>query len=252
MIVIVLLVVLILILCTFLTLSLRGKFGGNRKNQQVIFDEMYAWEEVESLEVLSSTGDVDFKESLDDKVRVVVYGENANDLSVDLVAGRLKVDNSKYKHKMINFGFHFYVDDIVIYLPKGYAKNIDIKANYGDIEIFDLENASVNIEEECGDVVLESVKNAVVRNHYGDIEIGKIGNKVVIESDCGDVKIHALNLGENSSIENNFGDIKIDQTNEIYIEAKTDLGNVKVNQNNRHSEIVLKIENNCGDIKVEN
>lgn len=46
--------------------------------------------------------------------------------------------------------------------------------------------------------------------------------------------------------------MKIGETNDIYIDAKTDLGEVKVNRNNRYSEITLEIENDCGDIKVEN
>ena len=122
----------------------------------------------------------------------------------------------------------------------------------GDIEVIDLEKATVDIEEDCGDVVLGKVKNAFVKNHYGDIKIAEIGNQVLVESDCGDVKIGSVKLAEDSKITNSFGDIKIGQTNEIYIEAKTDLGDVKVNKNERHAEITLKIENDCGDIKVEN
>lgn len=41
-------------------------------------------------------------------------------------------------------------------------------------------------------------------------------------------------------------------TNDIYIDAKTDLGDVDVNHNNRMSGITLKIKNNCGDIEVDN
>ena len=48
-----------------------------------------------------------------------------------------------------------------------------------------------------------------------------------------------------------FGDINIGQTYVILIDDKTDLGDVKIYQNNRHAEITLKIKNDCGDIKVE-
>lgn len=253
---IVLLIIVIILLVAFLGLSLNGRFSfknwGTKKSNQVIFDNRYEFAEVESLEVLSTAGDIDFEESTDGKIRVVVYGEKEEDLKVELSANKLKVDYSKYKHKKISFGFNFYINDIIIYVPKDYANEISVKANYGDINAIDLENATINIEEDCGDITLGKVKNAFVKNSYGDVKIEAISNKVEIEEDCGDVKINSLSIAEDSSIVNNFGDIKIGQTNEIFIDAKTDLGDVKVNQNNRYAEITLKIKNDCGDIKVEN
>lgn len=253
---IVLISILIIILVAFLWLCLSGKFKminwKGKKSNQVIFDTNYELSEVESLEILSTAGDIYLKESTDETIRVVAYGENEANLAVDFEKNQLKVDYTKYQQKKMFFGFHFSSNDIVVYLPKTYEKDIQIKANYGDIEVIDLEKATVDIEEDCGDVVLGKVKNAFVKNHYGDIKIAEIGNQVLVESDCGDVKIGSVKLAEDSKITNSFGDIKIGQTNEIYIEAKTDLGDVKVNKNERHAEITLKIENDCGDIKVEN
>ena len=61
-----------------------------------------------------------------------------------------------------------------------------------------------------------------------------------------------MTINKDSSIKNNLGSIKIGSTNEIYIEAKTDLGDVKVNNNYKKSDITLNLKNNCGDIKVNN
>lgn len=257
---IILLMVIIFGLIAFLYASLTGRFHfgfgslnwGSKKSEEIIFDKNYETEEVESLEILSTAGDITFRESLDGKIRVVVYGQDEENLRVSLEANQLKVDYSEYKRKNGIFRFDFYVNDMVIYLPKDYDKEIKIKANYGDIEVIDLENASLQIEEDCGDVVLGKVKNVSVNNDYGDIEINSVLNRVNIESSCGDVKVNSVTLAENSYVKNDFGDVKIGETNDIYIDAKTDLGDVKVNQNNRHSEITLKIENDCGDIKVEN
>lgn len=115
-----------------------------------------------------------------------------------------------------------------------------------------MENASIDIKQDCGDVKLGKVKDITVKNSYGDIYIEKILNKCIVKSDCGDIKIEEIELKENSSIESDLGNIKIGKTNDIYIDAKTDLGDTKVNTNNRHSEITLKIEGSCGDIKVGN
>ena len=66
------------------------------------------------------------------------------------------------------------------------------------------------------------------------------------------IKIDKVQIAEDSYIKSDYGDVRIKETNDIYIDAKTDLGDVKINTNNRHSEITLKIEGDCGDIKVEN
>ncbi len=252
---IVLLIIIIILLMLFLYFYLSGSIGFKNwsvnKSSSVIFEESYELEAVENLEILSTAGDIKFEESLDGKIKVLVYGEDAEELKVDFENQKLRVDYSQYKNKRW-FGMNFYMNDMIVYLPKEYAKEINVKANYGDIKGSDLENATIRIEEDCGDVTFGKVKNAFVKNHYGNIKIESVGNKVEVTSDCGDVKIGSLTIMEDSSIENNLGDIKIGETNEIFVDAKTSLGDVKVNQNNRHSEVTLKIKNDCGDIKVEN
>lgn len=253
---IILLIIVIILLIAFLGLSINGKIGlqkwNSKKSKQVIFDNNYEISQIENLEILSTVGDIKFEESTDGKVRVVVYGKNEEELQVSLNGNQLKVDYAQYRRKRFFWGLHFYSNDVMIYLPKEVAYEISVKANYGDIKAIDLPNSTMNIKEDCGDVILGKVKNVFVKNSYGDIKIAEISNKMEIESECGDVKIGSVSLKENSSIMNSLGDIKIGQTNEIYMDAKTDLGDVKINHNNRHAEIILKIQNSCGDIKVGN
>lgn len=49
-----------------------------------------------------------------------------------------------------------------------------------------------------------------------------------------------------------MGDVKIEEKNDIYVDAKVDLGDCKIGNNNRHSEITLKVDMSCGDIKIAN
>ena len=86
----------------------------------------------------------------------------------------------------------------------------------------------------------------------GDIKISEIIGKVDIQEDCGNVEISSMTLEKDSSIENSLGDITIGDTNEIYIDARTSLGDVKINNNFHQSEITLKIKNSAGNIKVRN
>lgn len=252
---IIILLIIITGLIAFLYLNLSGKLNFQlifknlgKKSSDIIFDNSYELDSIDNLEILSSTGNINFKESTDRKIRVVAYGQNNDDLGVSLEKNKLKVDYSGNKN--VSFGFNFYTNDIIIYMPKEYSKEITIDANYGDIEIIDLENATINIKEDCGNVKLGKVKNASIENNYGEVKIEEILNKFTIESDCGDIKIDKVQITENSYIKSDCGDVKIKETNDIYIDAKTDLGDVKINKNNRQSNITLKIEEDCGDIKI--
>ena len=73
-----------------------------------------------------------------------------------------------------------------------------------------------------------------------------------IKQDCGDVEIENITLNKDSKISNDFGVITIDSTNDIFIDAEVELGDKKKKKNNRKSNITLEIENECGDIKVNN
>lgn len=238
-----------LIMCLnghFSFINMTGIFG--RKSKNVVFDENYEVDLIEKLEIIQTAGDIELKESTDGKVRVVAYGEDANKLKVTLDNSLLKVDYSEYTKK--TFSFNSYINDIIVYIPKEYSKEIDIDSKYGDCKICDLENATITIDQACGDVELGKVKNITVTNNLGDVKIGNVLNKCNIESNCGDVKINNAEINEDSFIELDLGDVKIANINDVFVDAKTSLGDTKVDSNNRHSEITLKIKNSCGDIKV--
>lgn len=252
---IILLTIVIIGLVSFLVLILSGKLdmlAGFKnigiKSNNVVFDEVYELEKIDNLEILSSTSNIDFKESTDGNIRIVAYGQNDSDLKVNLDKNRLKVDYSEYK--ISGFGFNFYSNDIIVYIPSDYSKEININNNYGDCEMIDLENATITIDASCGNVKLGKVKNVTIKCDYGDVKIATVLNKVSIESNCGNVNIDKIQIEKDSSIKSDYGDVKIRETNDIYIDAKTDLGDAKVNNNNRHSAITLKIEADCGNVKV--
>ena len=84
----------------------------------------------------------------------------------------------------------------------------------------------------------------------GNTEVGTILNKCNIDTDCGNITIDNLEIKENSTIKSDLGDVEIKETNDIYIDAKVDLGHVEINNNNRNSDITLKIDSDCGNVKV--
>ena len=253
---IIIIAIIIIGLIFFLYAVLSGKFNMmlnfenlGKKSSNIIFDTSYELESIDNIEVLSTAGSVKFEESTDGKIKVIAYGQNSNDLKVSLNENKLKIDYSDYKN--VSIGFNFYINDIIVYIPKEYSKEIIIDTDYGDVKIIDLEDATINIKDECGNINLGKIKNVTIKSDYGDVEIEEVLNKCTIESDCGNVKINKAQIQENSFIKSDYGDVKIKEINDIYVDAKTDMGDVDINKNNRQSEIVLKIENDCGNIKVK-
>lgn len=288
---IILLIILLIIICigliSFMINIINGKsvfrFGfSNKVSEELIINEEYD-NTFKKIDITSEAGEVYVKTSNEKKVKVKIYSE-AENTKVETENNELTIISQEKKGHI--FAFNNKISKIEVYLPENYENTIKIKNNYGDIEVEKFANSDIEIEEDCGDVLVQqgkkvSIKNDYgdiklekaieanikqsagdvkidevndinVENNYGDIKIKNVYNSLKVEEDCGEVKIENININENSSIENNLGDIKIGSTNEIYINASIDLGDIKINQNYPKSEITLKIKNNCGDIKVDN
>lgn len=280
---IVLLVIISIGLITFMIKVINGKMGFPYKvSDELVVDEEYD-NNFDEINITSDASDIEVKETSGEKIRVVIYGDK-DKTEVEEKNNELRIIS---KHKKGSwFAFRNKIAKIEVYIPKDYDKNIIINNKYGDIDVEEFSKANIEINEDCGDVdviggnkvditnkygdiklekakeanikqsagavKVESVDDIVVKNNYGDIKITNVYNSINAEEDCGDVKIDNLTINKDSSIKNNLGSIKIGSTNEIYIEAKTDLGDVKVNNNYKKSDITLNLKNNCGDIKVNN
>ena len=116
----------------------------------------------------------------------------------------------------------------------------------------DLKNVTVNIDCDCGDVKIGAIENATIKCDYGNIEIKEIVNKCDIKANCGNIKIDTISIKENSTIKADLGNVDIKKSNDIYIDANVDLGKTNINQNNRNSNITLKINCDCGNITIDN
>ncbi len=280
-------IVCILLIC-FMVSVINGKhvltkmFVSDRQSNKLVVDETYE-NDFEKININVDAGDVYVKESNDNNVKVLVYGEKEN-TKVNATDGNLSV--AAKEKKCFGFCFNVTKTKVEVYVPTDYKNNIVINSKYGDVFVGSFLNANVNVDLNCGDVLIKKALNAKVNNDYGDIKInnakdvnvnasygdiklGKISNITVknsygdievlnvlecmnIEAACGNIEIKTVNINKNSYIKNDYGDVEIGSTNDIYIDAKTDLGDVDVNHNNRMSDITLKIKNNCGDIEVDN
>lgn len=283
------LIITLVIIGIGLTILMINLLNGNfrfsfpyKTSSELVLQETYGMN-FETITIDSKASDISIKNSDKEDIEVLIYGTLENTFVEEKDKELEIVTREK---ECIGFCFRNTIAKVIVYLPKQYQNNISIKNKFGDIEIEDFSLANINIEEDCGDVniyagkdisiknnygditihkgnkvtidekagdiKMDEIEEAILNNAYGDITIEKVGKSVNIKEDCGDVELSQLNLSESSKIENSFGDITIGSTNEIYIDAKTDLGDIKINNNYNKSDIQLKIENSCGDIRVKN
>ena len=282
---------LVIALGSFLTIVLTNKnyklgylnLFSPKSSNQLVFNKQYDVV-FNSINIKSKSSNINIKKSNDSKIRVNIYGEkdkvkvNNNDNHLDITTD---------EKSCVGFCFNTKLAKVEIFLPENYSGSIDIKNNYGDVNIDKFENLILNanldsgdikadsllsgkiknsygdikilghskkldIEDDCGDLEIETVDQLKAINNYGNIKAKKVNKYLDIIDDCGDIKLDTINLNKNSKIHNNYGDIKIGTTNKIYINANTSFGNTKINNNYRKSDITLDIDNDCGDIIINN
>lgn len=255
---------------------------GIKISNELVMDKIYE-DNFDKINVESNASDIYIKYSDDSNIRVLVYGKK-DKLFVKDDDKELLI---KSEEKSCNFFcFGITKDKIEIYLPNDYNKtmvlnndfgnikvsrflnadikinassgnvnieggnNLDINNDFGDIKIDEANKIKVNASS--GDIFIGKVNQIEAQNDYGNIEINEVTDYIDIADNCGDIKIDNINLNKNSKIKNDFGNIRLGMTNEIYIDAKVDLGKIKIKNNSRKSDITLKVENNCGDITIDN
>lgn len=251
-------------------------------SKNLIIDEVYS-NDFRNLNIDVLSSDIVIKKTTDQNVRIKVYSEK-NKPKITQENGNLNIVSNENVCRF--FCINFKNTKIEIYINEENLNNIKINNEYGDIDIDSFTKTNLKLDLDCGDAYIKEgnnivvnnnygdikidkaqvvdikaaagdieigeVNSAIVKNNYGDIDIAKVNTYIDLEDNCGDIKIKELNLQKDSKIKNDFGDIEIDGTNEIYIESKTELGENEIKNNYRKSDITLTIKNDCGDIEVNN
>lgn len=266
---IVLLTICVIVLSGILFLGLTGMgkkikfnniFGTYRVSNTKVYDKVYD-KEFKSIDIDVAAANIEIKKG--DENKLVILGDEKL-LTVDEEDTlRIKYDSEPCHI----FCFNVKSAKIELTLREDYDGRISIKSDFGDTEVEEFPKSTIEIDSSygdtkvlrtknadlsssCGNIKIGEVENAIIKNDFGDIKINKITNKTEISASCGDIKIDEVELKENSTIENNMGNVKINKTNDIMIESKVSLGDNDVKNVNYKSDVLLRIENDCGDIKV--
>lgn len=258
--------------------SFNWSFSFNTYSEKLV--ESKEVSDVASLNVDSQNVDVLFEKSNDDKVYIELYSENNVDHSIDVVDSKVNV---KFYDKEV-FRFFKKNSRILIKLPENYENELVITSTTGDIKFQSFEKLSpiiklgtgdikadklneveitsttgdikiselnaINCKTVTGDVKINRVNIANIHGTTGDVKIQEINYSADITLTTGNVKITKFDVKENSSINLTTGDVKIESHSGAYIETTNNVGDVKVNNNDRTLEKTLKISVRTGDIKV--
>ena len=254
---IILLSIIIFFLVMFLVMYLKGGmsfkngiFSIGSKSTNIIYDKQFELEDIKDIGIKQDAGDIIIKESENDSIKVVLYGENEGDAQVELNNGKLTIDNTHNRRSFVFFNFG------VTKIDANCPLNTAVKNLIGIIKLlmfFILLIAStVNIDCDAGNVEIGKIRNATIKCDCGNIEIKEIMNKCDIKADCGNIQIDTISIKENSSIKVDLGNIDINNTNDIYIDADVDLGKTNINKNNRNASVTLKVNCDCGNVTINN
>ncbi|MBR1416646.1 MAG: hypothetical protein IJ572_02385 [Bacilli bacterium] len=258
--------------------------GNYNESTNIVYDREYD-DIFNQINIDVNSANIEIKENKENKVKLIMYSEKNEEYSVNSNSNDLNININNDSCKFLCFNFK--TSKVILSVPNNNNKMIKIKDNFGNIKVEGLlNNIEFDIDSNAGNVKLDSIKSAIINNDYGDIfvssandlnlnasagnikvdnvgkitakndygniDIDKIEGSANIKENCGNIKINSLYLIEDSIIENDLGNIKIGNTNEVYIDANTELGNTNIKNNYRNSNINLKIKNDCGNIEVNN
>ncbi len=236
-------------------------FHIGRGQSQTLIEERKI-ETIKDLSLNVNVVDITFKKSSEEAIKIELYSDNCKEYEIvdeDIIKVIFKEKDG--------FRFMRKAPRMIVTVPESYDKNISINGEVADIDMPSLDNANltvdinvgdldlgnlnkVNIDANTGDIKIKSVNDINAEINAGDIKIESVNNSIDLDVNAGDIKIQKIDIKENGKIKLDTGDVKISKVGDIYVDAKADLGSVKVQGDNRKSDITLSIRINLGDIKV--
>lgn len=282
-IIILLILVILSIIIAFIVSKVKSNYRSFYKtNDKLVLEQSYNMV-FNEIDINTKMTDIYIKKSDDNNTKVLIYGEE-DYIKIDEKNNKLFI-NIKDKN-FIAFDFYSYISKIELYLPSYYSNLIRITSKYGDVEtdeftdltlyanqqygnflskgidFIKINNKSGNVElmnatkarisSRIKNIKIGSVDDLEIENKYGDIKIDNIGTYLKINNESGNIDINNIILEKDSYIETKYGNININNVRNTYISAKSDHGKVVVENNDKKSDLLLKVHNKSGDININN
>lgn len=231
---------------------LSGKFNislFSRTSEKLVFEKVYE-NNYKDIRIKADSANIYVKESENNSFKLLVYNDDNREPIVKDGEEILDIDSNEKKCN--GFCFNRKITKLELYVPSNYEGHLNIVNDAGNVKIEADEISTLDVDMDAGNFNAKTIKTANVKTDAGNIKIENISNKCDLNTDAGNITIDSIDIKENSTIKTDVGNVKIGRTNEIYIDTKTDVGKVTINNNERKSEITLKITTDVGNIKVKN
>lgn len=229
-----LIAVLLLGILIFLVCS-NGDFSAfHPKSSVSAFDESYDSKEINTISIDSDYGNIEFFESDDENIRVVIGKTKVDNVTVHNENGNLEVKHKGNKISDLSFFQRNNINcDIEIYLPKKDFENITVKSSYGNVDADEITIKQLNVDLDFGNVEIESFTGAMD-----------------VKTDCGNIEFSNVKLTDSSILNSDMGNIEIENIRNVNINGKVSMGECKINNNDSTSSVSLIAQTDMGDIDI--
>ncbi|WP_167449413.1 DUF4097 family beta strand repeat-containing protein [Halobacillus trueperi] len=208
--------------------SLRLTSALEKDAEEVHNEQAFSGEEVRSIDIDTSTADVQIIKGVNNQIQVELFGSNL-DLEkylyqVQLADGVLGIELNKKRR--LGFSLDFFNQD-----------SMRVKVTVPD-QTFD----SLKLQTSSSSVKLHNLKavSATVESSSGDIQIGgaQINEKLMVRSSSGEITLNHMDGSEaKAEIRTSSGHVRGDDISFVHTEAETSSGDVNLNYRSLHGDI---------------
>ena len=218
----------------------------------------------ESITINSEFANIYLNTSNDDYIEVKIYGESAKE---KVTAKDKKLDiNLKLTCTVCHDvkGGKIYVT-----LPNSLLKNLDINSKFGSVSIAEFNDTIINTTMEYGDFDAAGVKKLNLKLKSGNVKLShaesvtssiETGNLTVnniygycdIDTGLGNVIVTYLDVNKDSKINVKTGSVNLVEANELYYDAKSNVGQIHLPVDNvlNKNKTKVSITTDVGNISV--
>lgn len=270
-----------LLIFMFWGINTRHSFFDYKK--EMLASETFTLNDIKNINVDLKNYDIEFREGNDNEIKVEIYGseKSKDNVNIDLKSDKLNILQTG---STLCFGFCFADNEVVIYIPRDFKREMDINTVSGDVDILlNLISDNIKIRTTSGDITIQNLNNGDISSTSGDITLKEARNlelstvsgdidvdKVVrlnakttsgevnaleilesldIKTTSGDVTVRDFSINSDSKIESVSGEVTVWLNNEAIINAETKSGDKDIKSSN--GEYTLNLRTTSGDITVK-
>lgn len=199
-------------------------------------------ENISKVNIFVDMSDIKIIPADTDKIVLTYFTDDTNKYEITTDNGILSIEYVRFKRNKAKW-YDYYINfdfgrdhDVILNVPRNFSADIQLSADYGDIEVSGVKGGSMKINSDYGDIEIADCKfNSIdCAADYGDIDVERCEGKILnFSTDCGDIE---------GTIAGNEADYTIN--------AETELGDKNIN-NKAGGQNTLDVKTDLGDIDIK-